>query len=147
MADLPQPGYLPAAGGNPIGFTDYYDNNLDGVLETSFRTPPSTSAASNQVVDPDRHQPFIDECERSYIRRIDQLRIAASQAVLAIGNTNQFVRHFVLLQLLSHQYRLLVRHVGITCSMNQDGRRILGRYVLYGHEGRKSFGLLNGVPA
>src|SRR5207247_10056013 len=45
VADLPQPGYLPAAGGNPIGFTDYYDNNLDGVLETSFRTPPSTGAA------------------------------------------------------------------------------------------------------
>src|SRR5437899_4824308 len=69
VADLPQPGYLPSAGGNPIGFTDYYDNNLDGVFETVLRSPPSTSAASNQVVDPNRHQPFIDEWIAGYRRQ------------------------------------------------------------------------------
>jgi hypothetical protein len=34
--------------------TDLYDNNLDGVFETSFRTPPVTPENSDQVVDPDR---------------------------------------------------------------------------------------------
>ena len=79
VADLPQPGYLPSAGGNPIGFTDYFDNNLDGVLETVFRTPPSTNAASNQLVDPKRHQPFIDEWITGYRRQLPgQVSIDAS---------------------------------------------------------------------
>lgn len=70
VADLPQPGYLPSAGGNPVGFTDFYDNNLDGVYESVFRTPPSTTAASNQIVDPKRHQPFIQEWIGGYRRQL-----------------------------------------------------------------------------
>ncbi len=70
VADLPQPGYLPSAGGNPVGFTDYYDNNLDGVFETVLRTPPVTPQNSNQVVDPNRHQPFIDEWITGYRRQL-----------------------------------------------------------------------------
>ena len=70
VADLPQPGYLPSAGGNPVGFTDYYDNDLNGTFETVLRSPPVTSAASNQVVDPHRHQPFIDEWIAGYRRQL-----------------------------------------------------------------------------
>ena len=70
VADLPQPGYLPSAGGNPVGFTDLFDNNLDGVFETSFRSPPVTPDNSDQVVDPDRHMPFIDEYILGYRRQL-----------------------------------------------------------------------------
>jgi TonB-dependent receptor-like protein len=70
VADLPQPGYLPSAGGNPVGQTDYYDNNLDGIFETVLRTPPVTPENSDQVVDPDRHQPFIDEAIVGYRRQL-----------------------------------------------------------------------------
>jgi hypothetical protein len=69
IADLPQSTYLPSAGGNPVGFTDYYDSNLDGVLETVLRSPPITPENSNQRVDPDRHQPFIDEWIGGYRRQ------------------------------------------------------------------------------
>jgi len=70
VADLPQPGYLPSAGGNPVGFTDYYDNSLTGTFSTVFRTPPVTPQNSNQVVDPNRHQPFIDEWIAGYRRQL-----------------------------------------------------------------------------
>jgi carboxypeptidase family protein/TonB-dependent receptor-like protein len=70
VADLPQPGYLPSAGGNPVGFTDFFDNNLDGVFETSLRSPPVTPENSDQVVDPDRHMPFIDEYIVGYRRQL-----------------------------------------------------------------------------
>jgi hypothetical protein len=69
IADLPQATYLPAAGGNPLGFTDFYDNDLDGVFETALRSPPVTPENSNQRVDPDRHQPFMDEWIVGYRRQ------------------------------------------------------------------------------
>ncbi|MBI1872270.1 MAG: TonB-dependent receptor [Acidobacteria bacterium] len=70
VADVPQPGYLPSAGGNPVGQTDYYDNDLDGVFETVFRTPPVTPENSDQVVDPKRHMDFIDEAIVGYRRQL-----------------------------------------------------------------------------
>jgi len=70
VSDVPQPGYLPTAGGNPVGFTDFYDNNLDGVFELAFRSPPVTPENSDQVVDPDRHMPFVDEWILGYRRQL-----------------------------------------------------------------------------
>ena len=70
VADLPQTAYLPTAGGNPVGSTDFYDNNLDGVFETTLRNPPVTLASSNQRVDPGRHQPFVDEWILGYRRQL-----------------------------------------------------------------------------
>ena len=61
VADLPQPGYLPTAGGNPVSFTDFFDNDLDGVFEAAFPSPPVTPENSDRVVDPDRHMPFVNE--------------------------------------------------------------------------------------
>ncbi len=70
VADLPQPAYLPSAGGNPVGSTDYYDNNLDGIFETVIRNPPITPQNSDRRVDPKRHQPFIDEWTLGYRRQL-----------------------------------------------------------------------------
>lgn len=69
IADLPQSTYLPTAGGNPIGFTDYYDNDLNGVFETALRSPSVTPENSNLRVDPGRHQPFVDEWIGGYRRQ------------------------------------------------------------------------------
>lgn len=69
IADMPQPTYLPSAGGNPVGFTEHYDNDLDGEFETSFRSPTITPERSNLRVDPERHQPFVDEWIVGYRRQ------------------------------------------------------------------------------
>jgi hypothetical protein len=79
MADLPQPTYLPSAGGNPVGYTDSYDTNLDGVFETSLRSVPITPEKSNLRVDPARHQPWVDEWIAGYRRQWPgQLQMDAS---------------------------------------------------------------------
>ena len=70
VADLPQPGYLPSAGGNPVSFTDFYDNNLDGVFELALTSPPVTPENSDQVVDPDRHMPYVNEWIVGYRRQL-----------------------------------------------------------------------------
>jgi hypothetical protein len=69
IADLPQPTYLPMAGGNPIGYVDSYDTNLDGVFETSLRSVPVTPDRSNLRVDPERHQPWVEEWIAGYRRQ------------------------------------------------------------------------------
>src|SRR5262249_32527099 len=69
IADLPQPTYLPSAGGNPVGYTDYYDANLDGIFETALRSPPVTPDRSNFRVDPTRHQPWVEEWIAGYRRQ------------------------------------------------------------------------------
>lgn len=69
VADLPQPAYLPTAGGNPIGFTDFYDTDLDGAFETVLRSVPITPDRSNVRVDPQRHQPWIEEWIAGYRRQ------------------------------------------------------------------------------
>jgi hypothetical protein len=69
VADLPQPLYLPSAGGNPLGFTDYYDNDLNGVFETVLPSPPVTPESSNLRVDPGRHQPYLEEWIGGYRRQ------------------------------------------------------------------------------
>jgi hypothetical protein len=43
------------------GRVDLYDNDLDGVFETSFITPGATITRRDRVLDPDVHQPYVDE--------------------------------------------------------------------------------------
>jgi hypothetical protein len=38
-----------------------YDNNLDGVFETVVLLPASTSSIASEQIDPDLHQPYLDE--------------------------------------------------------------------------------------
>jgi len=50
--------------------TDTYDNNLDGVFETTFVTPGSTSASTDRFPDSNHHQPFIDEWTLGFRRQL-----------------------------------------------------------------------------
>ena len=59
--DIPNSTYLGTAGTQAAGYTDYLDNNLDGVFETVLPQPASSRLSSDRVIDPERHQPFIDE--------------------------------------------------------------------------------------
>lgn len=68
--EMPMPRNLGAVGSASSGLTDYYDNNLDGVFETVFVTPGTTSAQSDRFPDPDHNQPFIDEWTVGYGRQL-----------------------------------------------------------------------------
>jgi outer membrane receptor protein involved in Fe transport len=59
--DIPNSTYLGTAGTQAAGYTDFFDNDLDGVFETVLPQPASSRLSSDRVIDPDRHQPFIDE--------------------------------------------------------------------------------------
>jgi hypothetical protein len=69
IADLPQPGYLPTAGNGAAGYTDYYDTKHDGSFSTVITTPAVTTAASNQIIDPNRTQPYVNEWLAGYRRQ------------------------------------------------------------------------------
>jgi hypothetical protein len=64
------PRNLGSVGAASAGLTDHYDNNLDGVFETAFVTPGSTSAQTDRYPDPEHHQPFIDEWTIGYGRQL-----------------------------------------------------------------------------
>src|SRR5262245_12975620 len=68
--ELVQSGNIPNLGSNTLGFTDSYDNNLDGVFETVLRTPGTTTQSTNRVIDPDAHRPYIDEWTAGYRRQL-----------------------------------------------------------------------------
>ena len=79
VADFPQPGYLPTAGGTPIGLIDFYFNPDGSLLGAPLPTPAPTLQNSNQTVDPNRHQPFIDEWIVGYRRQLaGQMSVDAS---------------------------------------------------------------------
>jgi hypothetical protein len=79
VSDLPQPGYLPTAGGTPISFTDTYFNKDGTQFGASLPTPAPTLQNSNLIVDPNRHQPFIDEWILGYRRQLPgQISVDAS---------------------------------------------------------------------
>ena len=57
-------------GSSAAGFTDRYDMNGDGSLETIFPTSPSTALNSSLVLDVNRfHQPYADEWNAGYRRQ------------------------------------------------------------------------------
>lgn len=60
------------------GRVDLYDNDLDGVFETSLVTPGATVTRPDRVLDPDVHQPYVDEWTVGYRRQFPgQLAIDA----------------------------------------------------------------------
>lgn len=67
--DLVALGDIPTTGSASAATRNVYDNNLDGVFETERFTPGATTVLRNRVVDPDRHQPFIDEWTVGYRRQ------------------------------------------------------------------------------
>jgi hypothetical protein len=57
------------AGSNTVGFREEYDLNLDGVFDTTFITPGRTAIASDRMISPDYHQPYVQEWTAGYQRQ------------------------------------------------------------------------------
>ena len=54
------------SGSQAVGFTDSYSTKMDGTWNTSFVTPPSTSANPSVVPDANYHQPYANEFAVGY---------------------------------------------------------------------------------
>ena len=70
IADIPNSTYLGTAGTVAAGFTEYVDNDRDGSLETVLPQPASSRVSSDRRIDPERHQPYIDEWLVGYQRQL-----------------------------------------------------------------------------
>lgn len=64
-----QPGVVTTTGNPNLGQRDLYDLNLDGSFETVFTTPPSTAAIANRTIDPELHQPYVQEWGAGFSRQ------------------------------------------------------------------------------
>jgi hypothetical protein len=53
-----------------VGQRDLYDLNLDGTFETTFVTPPTSGAIVNRTIDPDLHQPYVQEWGGGFSRQL-----------------------------------------------------------------------------
>lgn len=67
--DMPQSIYMASIGSTRVEQTDLYDNNLDGIFESTVVLPASTALNQSRVIDPDFHQPFIQEAVVGYARQ------------------------------------------------------------------------------
>lgn len=65
-----QPGIVTTTGTPTVGQRDLYDLNLDGTFETVFVTPPTTGTILNRTIDPDLHQPYVQEWGAGYSRQL-----------------------------------------------------------------------------
>jgi hypothetical protein len=77
LHDTPNVNHLSASGAGSqgsgaqtVGYRDLYDNNLDGIFETVFVTPAATAVNPSRVMDPDYHQPYVDEWAAGYRRQL-----------------------------------------------------------------------------
>jgi Carboxypeptidase regulatory-like domain len=57
-------------GSTALGVRNLYDVDLDGTFETTIVTPPATRVTPDTIIDPDRHQPFVDEWNIVYQRQL-----------------------------------------------------------------------------
>jgi hypothetical protein len=65
-----QPGLVTTTGTPSVGQRDLYDLNLDGTFETVFVTPPTSGAIVNRTIDPDLHQPYVQEWGGGFSRQL-----------------------------------------------------------------------------
>jgi hypothetical protein len=65
-----QPGIVTTTGTPSVGQRDLYDLDLDGTFETVFVTPPTSGAIVNRTIDPDLHQPYVQEWGGGYSRQL-----------------------------------------------------------------------------
>lgn len=70
IADIPNSTYLGTAGTVAAGYTEYIDNDRNGTLESTFVQPSSSRVSSDRRIDPERHQPYIDEWLVGYQRQL-----------------------------------------------------------------------------
>jgi len=64
-----QPGLATTTGTPSLGQRDLYDLDLDGTFETEFITPPREGTIANRSIDPDLHQPWVQEWGAGYSRQ------------------------------------------------------------------------------
>ncbi len=77
--DMPQSIYMASAGTNSAGYTDYYDNQLNGTWGLALVTPASNKLNPAYQFDPSYHQPKIKEYVVGYGRQFPgQLSFNAS---------------------------------------------------------------------
>src|SRR5262249_41093802 len=65
-----QPGLVTTTGTPSVGQRDLYDLDLDGSFETVFVTPATTGAIVNRTIDPDLHQPSVQESGGGFSHQI-----------------------------------------------------------------------------
>jgi hypothetical protein len=78
-------------GSHDTGYREEYDINLDGVFDTVFVTPETTSRTTNVTIDTGRTQPYIDEWAVGYRRQLAG-RLTADVSFLQRKYANQVVR-------------------------------------------------------
>jgi hypothetical protein len=64
-----QPGLVTTTGTPSLGQRDLYDLDLDGTFETIFVTPPTAGTIANRTIDPDLHQPYVQEWGAGFSRQ------------------------------------------------------------------------------
>jgi hypothetical protein len=62
-----------SVGATAAGFKDLYDPNRDGSFSTVFGTPASSAVAADRIVDPNFHQPYVNETSVGYRRQLPSL--------------------------------------------------------------------------
>lgn len=67
--DMPQGTLIQALGSTAETQTDYYDNNLDGVFESSVTIPASTKLNQSRQIDPNFHQSYFKEMTVGFARQ------------------------------------------------------------------------------
>jgi hypothetical protein len=65
-----QPGIVTTTGTPTVGQRDLYDLDLDGAFETVFVTPPTAGTIVNRTIDPDLHQPYVQEWGAGFSRQL-----------------------------------------------------------------------------
>jgi hypothetical protein len=100
--DQPQGGL--SVGTSLAGRTDTYDMDLNGTFETSFVTPATFAITPNRSIDPDFHQPFVNEWGLGFSRQlagqtsigVDVVRREFRDRIAAIETNGRYVgRTFV----------------------------------------------------
>ncbi|MBE3123182.1 MAG: TonB-dependent receptor, partial [Planctomycetes bacterium] len=69
VADMPQGTLIQALGSTAETQTDYYDNNLDGVFESSVTVPASTKLNQSRQIDPNLHMGYFKEMTVGFARQ------------------------------------------------------------------------------
>lgn len=75
------------SGAQTIGFRDLYDVDLNGTFERILTTPAASPQSPNRIIDPDYHQPYVDEWAVGYRRQLP------GQASVDVGFMHRDYRH------------------------------------------------------
>jgi hypothetical protein len=62
-----------SVGATAAGFKDLYDLNRSGSFSTVFTTPAASAVAPDRIIDPNYHQPYVDETSVGYRRQLPSL--------------------------------------------------------------------------